>query len=355
VVDVIFITQSGGISNETTIESKKVPTLNLRQLKDRFLPVVETDVVRDVADATTRQVKPTILGLPLSVDILAMFYNKDLLAQNKIVSPPVRWDEFQNDAKAITRLDQADNIVQSGAALGAAKNISRAPDLVALLMMQNGAVMSTANGAAAFDKTPENFSGPVPPGIGALRFYTDFARSNKEVYSWNESQPDSLDAFAAGKVGFYFGYAYHLPMLKAKAPKLNFDIAPHPQLDPEHPVSFANYWIDTVSKRTKYPNEAWDFLIFATGQDQVKTYLDSTRKPTALRVLVKTQLDDLELGAFAQGLINAQSWYRGKDSAAMDGILRDMITEAITNAAVDEEKAFEDALKRAVNKVNQTL
>ena len=35
------------------------------------------------------------------------------------------------------------------------------------------------------------------PALGAVNFYTDFANPEKEVYSWNDKMPDSLQAAMA--------------------------------------------------------------------------------------------------------------------------------------------------------------
>ncbi len=39
-------------------------------------------------------------------------------------------------------------------------------------------------------------------------------------------------ASIAGKTGYFFGYAYHLPRIRAQAPKLNFGVTGIPQIDP---------------------------------------------------------------------------------------------------------------------------
>jgi len=64
-------------------------------------------------------------------------------------------------------------------------------------MMQNGAIMSTDN-KASFDQ-PSIKDKSYFPAQEALRFYTDFANPGKEVYSWNEKMPNSIEALFKGK------------------------------------------------------------------------------------------------------------------------------------------------------------
>ena len=90
---------------------------------------------------------------------------------------------------------------------------------------------------------------------------------------WNNFMPNSLESFMAGKTAFFFGYSYHIPIIKAQAPKLNFEITQVPQIG--NPVNFANYWTETVSKKSKHVDEAWSFILFiTTNQEANKLFLD---------------------------------------------------------------------------------
>ncbi len=362
-IEIPKLTMEGTIKKEPKVTLDTYKTPGIPAFKKLFVDVVATDAIRDTAvpGGKNNQFEKKILGVPLSVDTLAMFYNNDLLAQAGIATPPKYWDELQNAVKLITKVNKDDTILQSGAALGTATNISRAGDIVSLLMMQNGTRMSDDFGRATFNSTPTELSGKreVAPGIEALMVYTEFANPLETIYTWNNKLPESFEAFADGKTAFFFGYNYHIDLLTARAPKLNYSIAPALQPRGDATVNMASYYLETVAKKTKYPNEAWDFLLFATTRkDEVSKYLAKTKRPTALRELIDTQVRDEQVPQrvpFAQQLLTAKSWYRGKDSAAMEAIMRDMIEEALANAPIDPREAFENAINRAVNRINQTL
>jgi ABC-type glycerol-3-phosphate transport system substrate-binding protein len=211
--------------------------------------------------------------------------------------------------------------------------------------MQNGAEMADANGLPAFQRTPANLSRDIPPGVEALTFYTDFANPSKEVFTWDDTQPNSFDAFVAGKTAYYFGYAYALPSIRARAPKLNFGITNVPQIDPANKVNFANYWVEGVSRKSKNADAAWDFLQFAAAAEQAKLYLGKTGKPTALRSLVNTQLSDPDVGIFASQVLTAKSWYHGVNVQATQSAFDEMIDSTLSGAAPD----------RAINLCAQTV
>ena len=282
---------------------------------------------------------------------MALFYNRDILNAVGISQPAATWDDFQKQVSAITQLDEVGTILRAGAALGTADNVERSSDILSLIMMQNGALMSDANRVATFDRFPTGTEDrPLPPGAEALVFYADFANPEKIVYTWNDKMPNSLQAFVKGQAAFFIGYSYHLPTIRNLNPSLNLGVAPFPQIRDNRPVNFANYWIETVSKKTKYPDEAWDFVRFITSPQEVQKYLAAAKKPTALRSLVNSQLEDLDLSVFASQVLTAKSWYRGQDAAASEQIFRDMITQSQAG-----EADFKRIVELGATRVNQTI
>ncbi|KKR86559.1 MAG: CUT1 family carbohydrate ABC transporter, TC 3.A.1.1.-, substrate-binding protein [Candidatus Uhrbacteria bacterium GW2011_GWF2_41_16] len=335
----------GTIKKEKVTTVREEKTITPRQVKDQFVDAVAEDVVQEYQSNPKENPKPTIFGLPLSVDTLALFYNKDLLNTVGIAEPPKTWKDFQDQTKKLTRFDNTNKIIQSGAAIGTSKNVERAFDILSVLMMQNGTTMAD-NGHATFaTETDGTF-----PGTDALRFYTDFANPTKEVYSWNTEQTGSFQAFASGKTAFFLGYSYHIPLLKAQAPKLNMSVTTIPQIISDgRIVNYANYWVETVAKASKNTKWAWDFIQFVTGEKQVPLYLDEAKKPTARRSLIIKQMEDEDINVFVGQLLTAKSWYRGKDMTVVEQIFNQMIDDTLAGT-----EKLEDILKQAQTKVNQT-
>lgn len=346
-----YRTVQGTIKKDVVWEMRTNKSLTLRDLKSKFVDQAVEDAVLPAIDEKTGAAADKIFGLPLAMDTLALFYNKELLNAAGIPEPARDWQALQEHVKKLVKQDAQGNITQAGAALGTGNNIERAPDILSVLMMQNGAQMADEQGRATFHLVPEGLSGrTLPPGIEAMTFYTDFASPQKEVYSWNDALPNSLDAFIQGKAAYFFGYSYHLPIIKSRAPKLNFGIARLPQISGNREINFANYWMEVVSKKTAHPNEAWDFVQFASGAEMAQKYLDKTKKPTALRALIQKQSEDIELYPFVSQVLTAKSWYRGRNAPAAEQVIKEMITAVISGA-----KTMTDAINLGVQKVNQTL
>ena len=346
------ITQ-GTIKKEVIPQLRTTKSLNAKDIKNNFVNIVYRDVAGLIFNEATKKYEEKIYGLPLFVDTLAMYYNKDLFNNAGLAQSPAYWNnEFQQAVKKTTKQDTKGEIIQSGAALGGSNNIERYSDILSVLMMQNGSVMADDDsGQVLFNKIPPAFKDQsYNPGLEALRFYTDFANPAKEVYSWNKNLDDSLNLFAQGKLAIMFGYSYHLATIRAQAPKLNFAITKLPQIKGNTPVNFANYWVETVSSKSQHLNEAWDFIQFATKAEQAKTYLDKAKRPTALRALINEQIDDDDMGVFAEQVLTAKSWYHGADSAAAEKMFAEMI-----DAAVLGQDKIETLINLAASKVQQTM
>ena len=332
--------KSLGVKQEILIEVRDTQSISTAQLRNSYIDVVYDDVVRN----------GKIYGLPLSVDTLVLFYNRDLFDNAGIPLPPNNWEAVQENVKKLTFQDKDGNLIQSGIALGTAENIERSPDILALLMLQNGAEM-LINGRVSFGQIPPNFpTQNYNPGLEAIRFYIDFATPVKEVYNWNETLPNSIDAFAEGRLAMLLGYNYHIPYLEAKRQgKLNYGISKMPQIEGRPEVNFANYWLQTVSKKSKHVNEAWDFIQFISQKQEVKKYLDRAGKATALRSLIDEQLNNDSMKIFADQVLTSISWYKGNNVEAAENALKEMIE------TIRKGTPLEEAVILTSQKIQQTL
>jgi len=346
----------GTLKKELVWTLNTEPTVSLRQFKLDYPDVVANDLIRTVNVSTNpdkKDYQPRVVGIPMSVDTLGMFVNKDLLNAAGIANIPENWDDFQTAVKKLVKTDDTGAILQSGTALGTGTNVERSADIVTALMMQNGTVMAAADGSPTFNQIPAALSGQrdTPPAYQALIFYTDFANPGKDVYTWNDKQPNSLDAFIQGKVAFFFGYNYDLPIIRARAPKLNLAMAKLPQITGNPVVNYANYWAWTVSKKTKSPDLAWNLLNFMRKPEENKKYLDVSLRPAALRSHLPDQLENENIGVFASQVLTARSWYKGNDPKTMENAMNALIEDV---RVADPEK-LSAVFANAVDKISQTI
>lgn len=347
-VKVAHIQTSGGLDPKLTVtlEQNIMPTIT--NLRTNYLQTVSEDVI----------LGGKAYGLPLTVDTLALYYNKDLLDAAGIATPPTNWEEFLTAVQASTKIDPVnpDNILQSGAGIGTGKNIDNAPDIYATLLMQKG-LKVMENGNVTFAQNQERQE--ESPALESLRFYTDFARPEKEVYTWNAAQENAFDQFVRGKSVFYFGFGFDYDRIKARAPQMNLAVTQMLQLNTGSIANVASYWVQSVPKKSKHQNEAWDFVRFLSTPENIKAYSEKTHAPSALRVHNRDQKNEENpLSPFALQVLQAQNWYRGKDYAGGQAAFRDLITNYLkpyNEETQDPQERDRDLIIRAAQTLQQTL
>lgn len=292
----------------------------LLQLSQLFPDVVQQDFVSD----------GQIYGLPFSIDTLAMVYNKDLFNSAGIATPPKTWNEFDADITRLRKINAQGQIQVAGAAIGgSAASVPHAPDLLALLMLQNGTRMTASDHSAATFASQANGD----PGLAALNFYLQFANASSPYYTWNDAMGSAFDRFASGKVAIIFAYQSDLAAIKSKAPFLNYGIAPMPQpKGATVSVNYPNYEGFVVAKSGQTA-AAWNFVVYmAALSGEGQAYQAATGKPPALRAGIDAAANDPNLSVFAAQALTAKSWYEG-DSTEADAALNGAITDVLTGAA----------------------
>jgi ABC-type glycerol-3-phosphate transport system substrate-binding protein len=356
--DIFFIRNSWLPSFQDKIEPSPAGIMTEQEFRRDLVDVAAADFLSD----------NKIYAAPLSVDSLALYYNKDLFNAEGITGPPATWEELQADVKKLTKVDQYGNIIQQGVAMGTAYNINRSTDVLSLLMMQQGVELTDERNTEAQLSKPVVVNGEIyPAGQEMLKFYTDFALASSPTYSWNSSTKIhySIDAFFENTAAMMINYSWQYPVIKSKNSKLNFAVAPVPQFAGKPPANFANYWGLAVAKNKISPkstekpanglvapdnnvriHEAWQFIKFLTAKNDGKVtlinglegtskeftinidpaleYLKATNRPAARRDILELQKTDPVLGPFAYGNLIAKSWYES-DPEAIEAILAEII------------------------------
>lgn len=170
-----------------------------------------------------------IKGLPLAVDPLVLYWNRSLFSSAGVSQVPRYWDEVSAIAPRLSVSDAKGTLTQSALAFGTWGNVDHAKEVMVTLFSQLGNKV-VVKGADGYQTTLRDNAGAISPSDSALRFYTDFADPVKPLYSWNRSQPNSRDAFIAGRLAMYVGLASELYSLRAQNPNLNFDVASVPSI-----------------------------------------------------------------------------------------------------------------------------
>ena len=303
-----------------------------------FYPVMASDLTSGTG----------ILGIPLGYDALALFINSDIFASYG-KNLPVTWDDLRSLAIELTKKDDQGVIIQSGAALGRTENVDHWQEILALMMLQNGADLTNPTGKLAED---------------ALTFFTLFS-ANDGV--WDASLPTSTAMFAGGKLAMYFAPSWRVFEILQLNPSLNFNTVPLPQLakgsSNQKDVAYATYWVQGVSNKGKNKTVAWEFLKFISSKDSLSKLFVNASKQRKFgeaypRVDMASLLTDHPiLGSIISQAPNARSWYL--QSRTFDGPtgINSLINKYFENAvnAVNSRDTAAKVLSTVAQGVLQVL
>ena len=307
------------------VTEEKLPLATFRNF---FPTIAEQDFVRN----------SKIYALPISIDTLALIYNRDIFDNKKIAVAPTTWDELKNTVVKVRELDSRGAITKSALAIGGtSKSVNNAADILSLLFLQFKTDMVSP------DKTRAAIANNQ--GIQAVNFYTQFAKPSSFYYTWTDSFKPSINSLTSKQTAMILGYASEIPDIKAKNPALNFGVAPAPQFDKNNAVNFPSYWGLAVSSKTTHTTDAWDFIILATtNAETARNYVTLTSKPPALRFLINEYLNSPTLGTFAAQALTAKSWPQA-DNSEIKKVFDTMIESVVSGKLTTENALLEAEVK----------
>lgn len=310
--------------------------ISVNEFRQTYYPVARDSFIKD----------QKIYALPRGIDGLALYYNEDILKAANVPVPQT-WDQFREAAYKTTVVDQQGTIKTAGAAMGVTNNVANWSDIIGLFFSQQ------ADANIAKPGSPSKANPNSYPGVEILRFYTSFA-SDPQKKTWDSSMEPSTQAFAAGRLAFYFAPSWRAYELRAANPQLNFKTAPVPQLSGGS-TAWASFWGYTVSGKSQNQLEAWKFLKFLTSADSEKTLYKTASEvrlfglPYSRTDLQKELINDPLVGAFVSQGPNYKSWYLTSDTydAGLDTDIIKYYEDAVNATATggDPKSALETADK----------
>ena len=111
----------------------------------------------------------------------------------------------------------------------------------------------------------------------------------------------------------------------------------------------ANYWVETVSRKSENTAQAWHFLNYLSDPQNLESLQSSTGNISPIKehgVLVQ----DASARVFATAAANAEVWYHGMNAPEAEKALEEMIT-----TVVNGQRSLEEAISFGAQQVTQTL
>jgi ABC-type glycerol-3-phosphate transport system substrate-binding protein len=276
-----------------------------------------------------------ILAMPLYIDPLVMYYNRDLFASAGVAAYPKTWTQVQDMVPKMTSLDARSDVKRSAVAMGTWSNISHAKGILLTLFLQlgEGIVSRDQDGKLVVSFGGNSTNSVESPAQAALRFYTGFSNPSQSNYSWNRALPNSLDTFVSGDLGIYFGLASEYPVIARRNPNLAFSVAVVPQTaGAKARVTYGQITGLAIPRGAANTAGAVVIAQKLTDAKAAALFTQGLGLPSARRDLIADTPADTAQSVFADSALIARTW-ADPDPAASDAAFKSMVESVISGKA----------------------
>jgi ABC-type glycerol-3-phosphate transport system substrate-binding protein len=216
--DLVLIPHEELVPQRARLLPYSYESFSLREYKDRYIDGAEVFALED-----------GIYAVPIAVDPIVLFWNRNLLGNAGFLGAPTSWEQLTNVmVPALTTRSFNRTIERSAVAMGEAQNIAHVYPVLSMLAIQAGSRLVTSQ-AGEYRVELDVSNGTALPLTESLRFFMGFSDPGSSLYSWNRAQPLDRDAFVRESLALYFGFASEGPDLAFRNPNLNFDVAEVPK------------------------------------------------------------------------------------------------------------------------------
>ncbi len=284
--DAIVLDHEHLIALRAKLQAISYDTFPTRPLRDQYVDGFEIFALQN-----------GLYSIPLLVDPLLMYWNRDLFASGGMAQPPATWESLTDTVERLTLRDATRNIKQATVAFGEFRNVVNAKAILLTLMLQSGSSMITEGQnryMVSLDTPLGNTSSR--PLFSTIQFYVEFNNVSSPLYSWNRTFESDEKAFLGERLTLYFGYGSEWSRLRAQNPNLNFDAAAVPQ------------GAGATVKRVY--GKFYGLSLTASGQNQAGTYralMALASAPNSLKLAGDLGLAPAHRGNLSQGNANAVS------------------------------------------------
>lgn len=324
--DIFLITEDMIIKNKDFIYELPYQSYPEKVFRDSFID--GADVFLD---------KEGVVGLPLVVDPMVLYYNKDILSNEGIAKTPEYWDELFDLNDKLTKKKTDGTILTSMIALGGYDNIDNAKDILSLLFLQGGNPVVVRDGEKFVSALNSSFKLPKAPAESVLEFYSEFSNQKDQGYSWNRGLLDSKDMFTGGKLAFYIGKASELFNIESVNPNLSFDVVNVLQTKGTNiKRTYAHMYALAINKKSPNAGSAFGVAGLMTTPENIKNFSTAVSLPPASRALLAEKPTDPYLYTFFTSAIVSRTWV-DPDSSGTNDIFREMVENVLSSKLSVEE------------------
>jgi fructooligosaccharide transport system substrate-binding protein len=290
--------------------------------------------------------KDEIYLAPIVESSIALFYNMNLFREAGIPFPsgdpnhPMTWDEVLEIAKIIN--NPTKGVIGIDPAQGF--NVGEGPAYFKMpILWQFGADVISPDGSTAQGYLNSK------EALEALQFYQDLYI--KHGVAAVEMPPAP---FETDKLGMTILGSWAISELQQTPGFVlgeDYGVAPLPK--GKHQVVPNGGWALGISSKTKHPEEAWEFVKFATGYEGSKLFAEISGDLPARYSVAR---DFPELNEYPKNIFvkQDQNYSRNRPVTPAYPVISEAIKELFEDVGLEGENV-EEAAKKAVEKINNGL
>ncbi len=267
------------------------------------------------ADAGSVFVLPwTIVGFPVAIDPLVLYYNRDLLTAGYESEPAHTWLEILDHVKKFTQVDSSGRISFATIPIGTISNVRHGVDILSMLASQQLNPLVTYS-LEKFTPTlqgiPNSDQSQDTSIARPVEFMSAFVNPNSSSYTWNAGFSDSLTAFLGEQSLYYFGFGSEYNTIRTQNPNLNLGITIAPQIDTKIQIkksTAGRVYALSITKTSNQKLAAYNAIQIIAGNTAGSAISGTGLVPARLDLLGVTQSDPRIQTLYKSALITRSWW-----------------------------------------------
>jgi len=341
--DMIVLSHDMLVSGRTKIAPIPFSQFPVRTFKDSYIEGTEVFMLSD-----------GIYALPLAVDPLVMYWNRDIFSSSGLATPPKTWEELvEVTVPRIAQKTFANDVTRAALAFGEYNNVRNAKDILSLLFIQAGSNMVSVGPDGRLSAELNRSTTPgLPPAQAGLDFFVQFSNPTRSVYTWNRGLPQDREEFLAGDLALYFGYASEGKEISEGNPNLNFDVAEVPQsATTKTKKGYGTLYGLALMRNSKNFNGAVQALYAVSAQAETEAYAARAQLGNVYKASHAYEPSDPFLVIVEKAALIARGWL-DPDTRASDNIFKIMVEDTVSGKR-ESANAISDAVQRLDQALNK--
>jgi ABC-type glycerol-3-phosphate transport system substrate-binding protein len=306
-----------------------------RDFRDRYVDGAELFALSD-----------GIYAMPIMLDPLVMYWNRDMLLNAGLLFAPTTWEGVVGEVvPTLTMRDHDRAIRRSAIALGEYTNVKHAFPVLSMLMIQGGSRLVVESERGYSVELNHSLGEGGAPLSAALGFFARFSDPNNVLYSWNRSLPLDQDAFLREDLALYFGFGSEARALEAKNPNLNFDIAEVPQgAAATMRRTYGQFYGLSLVRDGGNLGDAYTVLMMLSGEQHARSLAAAYAMAPLHRASLAAGSDDVYGRIIYQAAPSARGWLN-PERATSERILAQAVADLVARRT-DPPRAAADLIVR---------